>query len=677
MTGNTLFAAAAVPRPVQAASSPRPDEAEKFHNRGNTLQMQGDLDAAIESYRKALALKPDHAQVHNNLGIALEAQGRHDEAVGHYRKALTLKPDYAKAHNNLANVLLAQGSLEEAVEHYRKALALEPGYAEAHNNLGGALMAQNELAAANESFRKALALKPDYAEAHYNLGNALQIQEQPDAAAESYRKALALQPYHVGAYNNLGTVLLTQGKLDEALNCYRNVLMMQPDLAGAHSNLGNALRDQGKLDQAVASYRKALALQPDYAEAYDNLLLTLSYQCLPEPYLAEARSYGSKVMDQARPYTRWLNEATDGQRLRVGLVSGDLRNHPVGFFLESILAHLDPGRIELVAYSTVPQEDALSARIKPRFAAWNTIADLNDQAAASKIHQDGVQILIDLAGHTAHNRLPAFAWKPAPVQLSWLGYWASTGIPGMDYLLADPVSVPESHRAHFTETVWYLPDTRLCFTPPAASPALTVKPLPAVDNGYITFGSFQGLTKINDDVLAAWGRIFQALPGARLRLQNKQINCPATTERLRQRLAGVGITPERVTMASNVAREEYLAAHAEVDIILDTFPYAGGTTTCEAMWMGVPTLTLAGGTLLARQGASLLACAGLADWIAENADDYVDLAISHATDMDRLAGLRSRLREQVLASPLFDGPRFARQLEDALHGIWQAKTVPA
>ena len=655
------------PSPVSHA-----DDAETHHNIGNSFQTQGMLDAAVESYRKALSLKPDYAEVHNNLGIALRAQGKLDASIESYRKALSLKPGYAKAHNNLGNALQAQSRFDMAIEHYRQACLLKPDYADAYNNMGNALLTRNDPDAAVESYRKALSLKPDYAEALYNLGNAFQVQNKLDEAVESYRKALKLQPYYVSAHNNMGTVLLKQGKLSAAVESYRNVLMLQPDFAEAYGNLGNALRDQGKLDEAIASYRKALLLKPDYIEAHSNLLLALSYQCLPVQYLAEANSYGSKVLAQAKPYTHWTVH-NDSLPLKIGFISGDLREHPVGFFLESILAHLNPARVELVAYSTVPQEDSLTARIKPHFVAWNIIADLDDAAAARKIYADGIHILIDLAGHTAHNRLPVFAWHPAPVQVSWLGYFASTGVPGMDYLLTDPVSTPEYQREHFIEKVWYLPDTRLCFTPPSASPKLSIRPLPALHNGYITFGCFQRLFKINDGVLALWGQILRALPQARLRLQNVQLSCSDTSEQLLLRLARIGIAPERVTLVGGLPREENLAAHADVDIILDTFPCPGGTTTCEDLWMGVPTLTLGGNTLLSRQGASLLACAGLEDWIACDEKDYVTRVLAHAANISHLAELRFNLRDKVFASPLCDAPRFALHLEDALYGMWHQK----
>jgi predicted O-linked N-acetylglucosamine transferase (SPINDLY family) len=468
------------------------------------------------------------------------------------------------------------------------------------------------------------------------------------------------------------------GKLEEAISVYRQTILLKPDYADAYNNLGLALQDKGDLAAAIESYRKALALNPDHGQAHSNLLLVMSFhtECTPGDYLAEARRYGNRVLAQAKPYTGWIVSPSDrGAPLRLGIVSGDLCAHPVACFLESFLMHFDPALVELVAYSTNPREDVFTARIKPRFSAWNSIAGLSDEAAARKIHGDGIQILIDLAGHTAHNRLPVFAWKPAPVQVSWLGYFASTGVPGMDYFVADPVSIPESLKEFFSETVWYMPETRLCFTPLADTTRLPLSPLPSARNGYITFGCFQRLPKLNDDVLALWGRIFKAIPDARLRVQCKQMSCPSTREHLLHRLACAGIAPERVTVTGLLPRDDYLASHAGVDIILDTFPYTGGTTTCEALWMGVPTLTLAGETLLARQGASMMGCAGLDDWVASSKDDYVARASFHASNIERLAQLRAGLRQQVLGSPLFDAPRFARNMADALQKMWQRRIV--
>jgi len=428
----------------------------------------------------------------------------------------------------------------------------------------------------------------------------------------------------------------------------------------------------------VEHYRRAIEIDPSSMDAHCNLLFVLSFdpKCAPTEYLAEAQRFGEKIEARARPFTAWPN-ASDaslrGSVLRVGLVSGDFRAHPVGFFIESWLHHVDRGALEVIAYSTQPREDVVTAQLKPRFAAWRSIDGLNDEEAAQRIHADGIDILIDLAGHSAHNRLPVFAWRAAPVQVSWLGYFASTGVPGMGWLIADPVSVPERHREHFSERVCYLPDTRLCFTPPEELPRLVVNALPASAAGHLTFGCFQSLSKINAGVLAAWGRIFAALPDARLRLQNADLALPAVRATLLERLVKVGIVATRVDLAGAMPRDDYLAAYSRVDVMLDTFPYPGGTTTCEALWMGVPTLTLAGESMLARQGASLMACAGLADWVAGDEDDYVDRALEHAREIDDLAELRKRLRRQALASPVFDAPRFARHMEVALQGLWRSR----
>lgn len=621
--------------------------------------------------------EPMTAEAQFKQATALLAQGELDAAIQHLATALALQPEFAAAWFTLAQALWMQGKLEAAAERLRHGLTLMPQLAEAHNNLGTLYNVLRKHEAAAESFRRALAIKPDLVWAHCNLGNALQAQRKPDAAIASYRRALAIDPGHVESYVNLGNVLKERGDLEAAVANYRKALSLRPDDAQAYVNVGSALQARGELDDAIESFRKALALEPDSPDARSGLLFTMNIHPAfsPAERLAEARRSGSELTARARPFTHWPVDSTDRRtaRLRVGLVSGDLRTHPVGFFVENVLGHLDFARIELVAYPTLPEEDALTTRIKPRFAAWNSIVDLNDEAAATRIRSDGIHILIDLSGHTANNRLPVLAWKPAPLQMTWLGYFATTGVAAIDYLLADRVSVPESQRDQFTETVWYLPDGRFCFTPPADGARFRTTPLPALRNGGITFGCFQNLLKLNDAVLAAWGRIFRALPQARLRVQNVSMGFAPARAHLQDRLGRAGISPDRVTLVGQAPREDYLLAHADIDMILDTFPYSGATTTCEALWMGVPTLTLAGDTLVSRQGASLLACAGQDDWVAEDEGDYAARAIAFASDVDRLAQLRSRLRERVLASPLFDAPRFARHLEEALWDMWQRK----
>jgi protein O-GlcNAc transferase len=618
---------------------PDPDAALTYLSQGVSLQALGDLDAAEACYRRALALDSDSAQAYANLGALLHRQGRLEQASEHYHRAVQLNPELAEAHFNIGLVLQQQGAALAAIDSFQRALRIRPDFSEVHSCLGNVYLSLDRREEAAASCLRGLQLAPHAPDLHSNLGLILNAQDRFTDAVESFEKALALQPDHVPALNNLGQTWQSLGDTERALGCYRAVLERHPTLLQTHSNL-----------LQVMTFRRATS---------------------PDDYLKEASRYGS-IASRVTPFARWTRASGDAAVLRVGIVSGDLVAHPVGYFLEGIVGKLDRSKVELVAYVTQPMEDDVTARLKPSFSVWRSLNGLSDEAAAERIHEDGIHILVDLAGHTAHNRLPVFAWKPAPVQVSWLGYWASTGLAEIDYFLADPVSAPDSQRPHFTEKIWRLPETRLCFTAPTE--AVPVAPLPAEKNGYVTFGSFQNLAKIDNGTLALWSRVMQSVPASRLRLQAKQLGDGATRQALLLRLKHVGIDAERVTLAGPSMRQAYLAAHNAVDIILDTFPFPGGTTTCEALWMGVPTLTLAGHTLLSRQGASLLTCAGLEEWVAHGEDEFVAKAVANACDVERLMRLRAGLRQQVLASPLFDAERFARRFETALACMWEEST---
>lgn len=615
------------------------------------------------------SLDPTPAEL--NQSLTLFKSGRYAEAESRTRMLIERYPDYGFAWKLLGACLQEQG--KDTLSVLQKTAGLMPGNAEAHNNLGNALQIHGQHEKAAASCRRALELKPDFAEAHSNLGNALQDLGQLDDAAASYRRALELKPDFAVAHYNLGSVQTEMGQLDDAVASFRRALKIDPGSAIMHHNLGAVLQDMGQLDSATDCYRRALELAPHFTDTYSNLLFAINYSGshTPSYCLEEARNYGRVVAAKAASrFTAWQC-APEPARLRVGILSSDLRNHAVGYFLESFLAQIDTARVELIAYPTFNQVDDLTARIKPCFSAWKPVFGLSDEAAARLIHADGVHVLLDLAGHTAHNRLPIFAWKPAPVQATWLGYFATTGVAEMDYLLADEASVPESQRGHFTETVWYLPDTKQCLTQPKAD--LPIAPLPALKNGYVTFGCFQRLTKVGDAGLMAWAEILNGLPDSRLRLAGKELEDPAVVEQFVERLKRCGIDPERVLLHGAAASwETYMTRYGEVDVLLDTFPYTGTTTTSEALWMGVPTLTLAGDTFLARFGTSVLVAAGLQECVATSVADYIARAISLAGDLPRLSALRVGLREQVRTSPLFDARRFAGNFESALWGMWQA-----
>ncbi|CAG4908972.1 O-linked N-acetylglucosamine transferase, SPINDLY family protein [Paraburkholderia saeva] len=561
--------------------------------------------------------------------------------------------------------------LVEAETLFRRVLAIDPNHTDAMHLLGLVAHQAGRYAEASELIMSAITQKPQ-ALYYFNLGNVMQSNNRPAAAAECFRQAIAMEPDHIDAHNNLGNALRLLKKHEAAVQSFCNAINLAPEHAQAYNNLANTLMELGELDAAIEAYRSAIALRPDFAEPHSNLLFALNYlaSTTPQQYLDEARRFAAQISTQAKPWKTWLvdDAPRTARPLRVGIVSGDLKKHPVGYFIESVVAELDPARIELIAYPTRTLEDDLTARIKPRFSAWTSIAGMSDEAAAQRIRDDRIDVLLDGSGHTVYNRLPLFAWKPAPVQVSWPGFFASTGLDTIDYVLGDRHVLPVE-EAHFVEKLWRLPDSYLCFTPPHDD--VKVGPLPMLANGgAVTFGCFGQLAKITDHVVALWSRLLHAMPHAKLFLKAEQLDTSHVHEATLGRFAAHRIDASRLILEGRSPRAEYLAAYHRVDIALSPFPYPGGTTTAEALWMGVPVLCRRGNRFLSHICESFLHSAGLDTWIAADEEDYLARAIAFAADSASLATLRAGLREQVVASPLCDAPRFARNLEAALHGMW-------
>lgn len=534
-----------------------------------------------------------------------------------------------------------------------------------------ALLAARKPEEAAAAFRQVLEIEPKNLEATLGLGKALYNGKDHEAALAQYHKALRLQPSAL-VYSEIGNILMDARRYAEAETHYREAIRLYPKMPGTYNNLALVLDMQARFAEEEVCLERAISLQPELLLAHNNLLFCLSHS--PDfnlnKYLNAARRFGALVSARAKPFHDWPADTAGAEPLVVGIVSGDLRTHPVGYFLEGVLAELAPSRIRINAYYHHRTEDDLSAELKQHCANWTDICDLDDETAARRIREDGVQILIDLAGHSSPNRLGLFAWKPAPVAVTWLGYFASTGVPAIDYIFTDPVAAPAGSEGQFTETPYPLPDTRLCFRPPRQARDVAVSPLPARVNGNITFGCFQNPRKINPEVLALWGAVLKAVPGSRLLIKHSDFAFEGARASLMQRMAASGIDTDRIIPEAHADYRDYLDAYSRVDVVLDTFPFPGGTTTCEALWMGVPTLTLSGNSMLSKQGESLLTAAGLPDWIAADKDDYIRKAATVATRIDELAALRQGLRDRLRASPLMDASRFARHLEDALLDIW-------
>ena len=657
-----------------------------FHNNlGEAYRALASMSSAVACYRRALELKPDYAEAHNNLGIALQAQGQLDAAVACCRRALELKPDYAEAHNNLGAALQAQGQLEKASACYRRALQLKPDFAEPRNNLGrispqyhydlGYTFADHgRLDEAMACFRRALNLKPDYAAAHNSLGMAWNRLGKVNEAIACCNRALELEPNFADAHNNLGIIFKEQGKLDDAATCFQRAVELLPSFAEAHSNLGNALREQGKLDDALACFRRALALKPDSAKVHSNLLLTLNYgsaddaKALYEAHRLWHRQHAESLPKTIMPHA---NERSVDRRLRVGYVSPDFRQHSVAFFLEPILAQHDPHQVEVFCYAEVSTPDVVTVRLRSLAHHWRATFGRSDDELAALIRADGIDVLVDLAGHMGDNRLLVFARKPAPVQVTYLGYPNTTGLQTIDYRLTDEVADPPgTTEAYYSEELLRLPGSFLCYRPPVNSPLLGDAPVLA--RGQITFGSFNALAKVSSETVALWSDVLAAVPGSRLLLKSQALSDEGVCRRVRERFTERGVDVRRLELCGfKPSLAEHLRVYQEVDIALDTFPYNGTTTTCEALWMGVPVVTLAGNTHVSRVGASLLKCVGLGDLVASTPADYVGIARRLATEREELIHWRTGLRERVSASPLCDELSFTRRLEAAYRGMWQ------
>jgi protein O-GlcNAc transferase len=666
-----------------------PSNADALHLLGVLAYQTGQFDKAVTFIQQALEVSPGAATCYSNLGLAQEALGQMAQAEASYHTALRLQPLFAEAHSNLGKALHAQGKVEEAIGHLREALRIKPDYADAHNNLGNALLSQEKLEEAMACFRAALHFNPRFAKAYNNLGNALELSDRPEEAIRCYQQALQLDPGFAEVYDNLGITLGQHDRADDAIAAFQHAIQLKPHFAQAHYNLGCALIDQGRPDLARTSFDTALRLQPDMAAAQSNALFCSNYDPSADPgsVFAEHRRWGKLHESKWQEHE---NDPDPERRLRVGYVSPDFRGHALARYLEPVLAHHDKRQVTVFCYAEVARPDAMTARLKSLADVWRWTCRQTDEAIAQRIREDRIDILVDLAGHTRRGRLLVFALKPAPVQATWLGYMNTTGLKAMDYRLTDDVLDPLSDvrcpksevksassdigprtsdfgHVYDTEELVRLPGGMCCFAPPDDAPAVGL--LPALGRGYITFGSVHSLFKVNDRVVDLWSQVLQRVPTARLLMFHHTITS-AAAERLRRQFADRGIGSDRLEFLRGSGAPGYLKVYQDIDVSLDTFPCTGGVTTCESLWMGVPMLTLCGVRPAGRNSTSILNSVDLTEWIAQTPEEYLTMASRTASELHRLAELRLRLRDRMMAT-VCDGQKFTRRLEDAFRGMWR------
>lgn len=659
---------------MERSTTLAPEDANAHYNRGVVLAaMQRHADAET-SFREAIRHKPDHADAHYNLGMSLQEQGRPDEAEAAYRKALRHRPDFVEANNNLGILLKNRSRLEEAQACFLEIVRLRPEDAAARNNLGIVLHDMALVTEAAASYREAIRLRPDYAEARNNLGITLLHLGQPEKAVENYRAAIALRPDYAEAHANLGIAFDKLHRFEEARTCYETATRLRPDYAEAHNNMGHTLNRLGRLADAEACFRHAIELRPDYAEAWSNLLFCLSHREGIDPHnlFAEHLRYAKHF--EAPLKAHWHNHTNDrnpDRPLQIGLVSGDLFHHPNATYIEPILTRLAAcADIALHIYSNHAIEDSVNRRLREQRSRWHAIAGLSHEMLASKIRTDKIDILIDFSGHTGKNRLPCLARKPAPIQTSWIGYPGTTGLAAMDYFFADRFFLPPGEcDTFFTEKIVHLPTT-LAYQPDKYAPPVNV--LPALRNSHSTFGSFNRPSKIGRPVVALWAQLLRAVPDARMVL-GAMLEKDDGEERpiLLDWFAEEGIARERLTLLPRRPMHEYLAQYHQVDFCLDTFPFNGSATTGDALWMGVPTLTLSGLTVPARAGAAWQRHFGLEGFIACDKDEFVQLGIAWANRTTELAAIRAGLRDRIRRYEFCRPDVTAAALAYALRRMWQ------
>jgi protein O-GlcNAc transferase len=569
-----------------------------------------------------------------------------------------------------ATAHLEAGRQSEALALYEQALAAVPRDAGTFFAFGSLALRLGDAARAVTYLRQAIERDPRLPIYHLQLGNAFLALGQLDNAAAAMRRAIELAPDLAEAHCNLGCILVRQGDAATAVPHLERAVAIEPHLAVAHQNLGSALFRQGRISDAIGSFHHAIASDSTMAAAYAALGMCLHF--LPEvPFalIADTAQRWSRLLARPAHIPVPTNAALPDRRLRIGYVSADYRSHAVAHFLENVFAAHDRSAVELICYSNTRDEDATTLRFKSLADGWRSIVALDDAAAAALIRADGIDILVDLSGHTEGERLGVFAGKPAPIQCTWLGYYATTGLPEMDYIIADRFVLPVEHEALYCEAPFRLPDSYLCFTPPDLPVA--VNELPALRNGFITFGCCNNVLKLNKRVIALWSDLLLGMPEARLVLRHGFLSVAAVRDEIARQFAEAGVAADRLDLRAGTDRAGLLATYNDIDIALDPFPYGGGTTTAEALWTGVPVVSLRGDRFAGRVSESMLTTVGLPELAAADAAGYIVTATALAADLPALAALRGRLRRMVVESPLCDANRFTRNLESAYRAMWR------
>ena len=633
-------------------------------------QDQGRLAEADVFARSAVTTDGGNPIYLNTLANALRRQGRTDEAIESFEQARRAMPDQPDILFNLGNALRDAGRYTEAIDAFRASLVIRPGVVPAYNNLAITLKALGDPEGAATVIIEGLAFAPNSPELRFNLGNALQAAGRADAAESSYRRAIDLVPDHADAWVNLGVVLAEQGKKQAAENCFRKAAAIDPALSQAYVGLAD-LADDGSLD-AVAHRRQILAMEPDLAAIHSSLLMCMHYTAAAslDDISHEHQAFGARHNNNDKPAFRTDHSFDPDRPLRLGVVSGDFRFHAMSFFALPVFEARQRQDWSLICYSTTARPDAHTADFHHAAERWRDVRGLPDDALVDLIVRDEIDILIDLSGHAPHNRLLVFAGRPAPLQIAWGDYVDTRGLDAIDILIGDAVHTPPEDDSRYLEHVVRLPSDYICYGPPPYLPPIA--PLPALKTDCVTFGTFSELTKIQPETVALWAKVLKAVPDARFFANSYLLEDEMRQGRLFRLFMQNGIGTDRLIIGTGGEHVNFLEQYTTVDVILDTWPYSGGLTTCEALMMGVPVITLTGDRFCGRHATAHVRAAGYPQWAVANETAFVDLAISLTSDLNALASLRRDIRKTTAASPLCDVSGFSKAFYALLRTEWQS-----
>lgn len=686
------------------ALSIAPGHPDALHLKGVACSQTGQLETGIELIEQALASNRDHIDYNNNLALLLIQAGRLKDAEATLRHVIALAPTHSPAFSSLADVLERTNQLQEATSVLRQATGFDPENAALWGNLGRLLEAIGEREDALAAFQKSVALAPQSPEGRNNFANVLKETGMFERAEEEYKRAIGLNPNYANAHQNLGSLLIEMHRIPEGIQSLRKAISLQPDLAqahvnlaaglnsldrlvegaaqaqraieidptlpDAHNNLGVALRALGDYKGAEAAYRRVIELDSSHARGQSNLIYALDFNTaydVADHQTARREWYethGRPLSSDIRPHT---NDRSPQRRLRVGYVSADFRHHSATNGFGPMLLEYDRSKFDVICYASNIEQDDVTKRFRSSATEWRDCARLSDTTLSDLIREDGIDILVDLSGHSAGNRLLVFARKPAPVQVTAWGFGTGTGLETIDYFLTDEIVAPSAEHELYAEEIEFLP-SHLPYMPPTPCP--DVSPAPCLTNGFVTFGSFNRLEKMNDAALAAWSDILGGAPETRLVIKSQALDREPVLETFKARLTAVGIDPQRVDLLGGDPQPEHLAKHALVDLMLDPFPHGGGVSSSDSLWMGVPLITLLGNTVPGRLGASADHALGLDDFITNGVEDYVQTAIRLASQSDYIAGVRSSLRERIQACPVGDTKQYVVAVEEIYRNIW-------